>query len=321
MIEGRFFMPNNQTKKLVQGSIAIVLFTIIMLIAFYVPIVSIVAMGFAPLPIAWLAATHNRANAITIAIIASAITFIYGGIIMLLTSVIFAVVGVVVGDAIRTNKSKLFLFMSTGIALLFTFAFLYVALVNFFNLDFVKLGLDIAKTSYEQSLKVAEQFPMQEAFTRESLDEMFRMMEVAMPSTITISVFALTFVLISINLPLLKRFGIDVPKFASFKMMRLPRAVLWYYLIVLSINLFVQPEVGTFLYVAVLNASVVLWLLLTLQGLSFIFFLLDEYKSPGFLKGLVVLIALPLYSFIILLGIIDLGFNIREYMKDKIQKK
>lgn len=314
-------MPNNQTRKLVHSSVVIVLFTIIMLITFYVPLVSIVAMGFALLPIAWLAATYDRANAIVVAIIASSITFIYGGIIMLLTSIVFAVAGLVIGDAIRNKKSKIYLFMSTGLALLFTFSILYIALAKFFNLDFVKISQEIAKTSYEQSIKMAEQFPLQQPVTRESLDEAFRLMEAALPSTIIISAFLLAFVLISINLPLLKRFKIDVPKFAPFKMMRLPRAVLWYYLIVLSISMFVRPEVGTFLYIIILNASVVLWLLLTLQGLSFIFFLLDEYKSPSFLKGLVVIIAIPLYSFIILLGIIDLGFNMREYVKGKIQKK
>lgn len=314
-------MPNNQTRKLVHSSVVIVLFTIIMLITFYVPLVSIVAMGFALLPIAWLAATYDRANAIVVAIIASSITFIYGGIIMLLTSIVFAVAGLVIGDAIRNKKSKIYLFMSTGLALLFTFSILYIALAKFFNLDFVKISQEIAKTSYEQSIKMAEQFPLQQPVTRESLDEAFRLMEAALPSTIIISAFLLAFVLISINLPLLKRFKIDVPKFAPFKKMRLPRAVLWYYLIALSISLFVQPEIGTILYVATLNASLILWLLLVLQGLSFIFFLLDEYKSPSFLKGLVVIIAIPLYSFIILLGIIDLGFNMREYVKGKIHKK
>lgn len=314
-------MPNNQTRKLVHSSVVIVLFTIIMLITFYVPLVSIVAMGFALLPIAWLAATYDRANAIVVAIIASSITFIYGGIIMLLTSIVFAVAGLVIGDAIRNKKSKIYLFMSTGLALLFTFSILYIALAKFFNLDFVKISQEIAKTSYEQSIKMAEQFPLQQPVTRESLDEAFRLMEAALPSTIIISAFLLAFVLISINLPLLKRFKIDVPKFAPFKQMRLPRAVLWYYLIALSISLFVQPEIGTLLYVATLNASLILWLLLVLQGLSFIFFLLDEYKSPSFLKGLVVIIAIPLYSFIILLGIIDLGFNMREYVKGKIHKK
>ncbi|MEC1178458.1 DUF2232 domain-containing protein [Metasolibacillus meyeri] len=314
-------MPNNQTRKLVHSSVVIVLFTIIMLIAFYVPLVSIVAMGFALLPIAWLAATYDRANAIVVAIIASSVTFIYGGIIMLLTAIVFAVAGLVIGDAIRNKKSKIYLFMSTGLALLFTFSILYIALVKFFNLDFVKISQEIAKTSYEQSIKMAEQFPLQRPVTRESIDEAFRLMEAALPSTIIIAAFLLAFVLISINLPLLKRFKIDAPKFAPFKQMRLPRAVLWYYLIALSISLFVQPEIGSLLYVATLNASLILWLLLTLQGLSFIFFLLDEYKSPGFLKGLIVIIAIPLYSFIILLGIIDLGFNLREYVKGKIHKK
>lgn len=314
-------MQNNKTKNLVQGSMTIALFTIIILLAFYVPVVSIVAMAFALLPIAWFAATHDRVNSIGVALVASIVPILFGGVMIVLAAIVFTILGLVIGDAIRTKKSKIYLLMSTGIALLFSFALQYIVLVKLFEKDFIKESLNIAKSSYRQSLKLTEQLPIQQPLTPEKLDEMFQLMEAALPSTVILSAFILAFVLISINLPLLKRFGIDVPKFAPFKMMRLPRAVLWYYLIVLSISMFVRPEVGTFLYIIILNASVVLWLLLTLQGLSFIFFLLDEYKSPSFLKGLVVIIAIPLYSFIILLGIIDLGFNMREYVKGKIHKK
>ena len=61
------------------------------------------------------------------------------------------------------------------------------------------------------------------------------------------------FILIVINLPILKRLGIEVPKFTALKDLTFPKAVLWYYLIVLTINLFVHPEIGSTLYMIMLN--------------------------------------------------------------------
>ena len=89
----------------------------------------------------------------------------------------------------------------------------------------------------------------------------------------------------------------------------------------MSINLFARPEVGSTLYVITLNFSMILWVLLTIQGLSFILYFLDKkVKVTNFLKVLVTLLAIPLYSFVILIGIIDLGFDIRSLVKDKVQK-
>lgn len=149
---------------------------------------------------------------------------------------------------------------------------------------------------------------------------MFDTMEILIPASITIAVFFFSFIIISLNLPMLKRLGVNVPKFSAFKNMRLPKAVLWYYLIVLTINLFISPESGTALYVICLNFSLILWFLLTLQGISLIHFILDAYGSPKFLKVLATIMAIPLYSFFVLIGIVDLGFDIRSIIKGKIQK-
>ncbi len=53
-------MPNNQTKALTQGAMMIALFLVLIAVAFYVPVINIVALIFAPLPLAWYSATYNR---------------------------------------------------------------------------------------------------------------------------------------------------------------------------------------------------------------------------------------------------------------------
>lgn len=313
-------MPNNQTQRLTHGAMMIAIFAILIAIAYYVPIISLVATLFAPLPIAWYSAKYDRASSIILGVLGCIVTFFFGGIVILPFSMIFAVCGVVMGDALRTGKSKAYLFMATGISLLITFAIQYIISVKLFNMDFIKESFQLMRDSYMESFQLAKNLTGKAPISEEALQLMFQQMELAIPATVTIGVFFLAFIIISTNLPILKRLGIAVPKFSAFKDLRLPRTVLWIYFIVLTIQLFVRPEIGTSLYVITFNFSLVLWVLLTIQGISFLHFVLDAYRAPNLLRVLATIFAIPLYNFAILLGILDLGFDIRSYVSGKIRK-
>jgi uncharacterized protein YybS (DUF2232 family) len=123
-----------------------------------------------------------------------------------------------------------------------------------------------------------------------------------------------------VNLPVLKRLGVDVPKFPPFREMRLPKAVLWYYLVTLVVTLFVELEKGTFAFMVFANATIVLRGLLFLQGISLIHFYFHEQKWPKSAAIMATVLAFPLNSMVVLLGVLDLGFNIRSFMKDMNRK-
>jgi len=314
-------MPNNQTKGLAQGAMMIAIFAVLIAISLYVPLVSFVATIFAPLPLAWYSSKYDRNQSIFVAILAIAITFFIGGLLILPFSFIFASIGVVIGITLQLKKSKIFLLMATGLTVLITFAIDYLITLKLFEFDFIKELMQLMRTSYEQSLTLTQNITGQSPITTENLELLFVTLETTIPAAVTIAAFVLAFIIISLNLPILKRLGVNVPKFSALKDLKLPRSILWYYLIVLSINLFVKPEVGTSLYVICLNLSMVLWVLLTIQGLSFILYFLDKkVKLTNLIKVLVILLAIPLYSFVVLIGIVDLGFDIRGLVKDKVQK-
>lgn len=315
-----FSMKNTQSRKLTFGAMMVALFSILLALAFYVPVVNIVASLFAVLPIAWYSATYDRSSSILIVIVGIVISFLIGGIMMLPLSLTFAVLGLVMGDAIRTKKSKLFLFMSSSLAVLITSAIQYILSVQFFGIDIIRESLDMLNESYRSSMSFAEDITGQAPIDEKELAKMFKMMEYTIPAVVTISAFMTTFVIVSMNLPLLRRFGVNVPTFAPFKDMRLPRSILWYYLGVLSVSLFASPVEGSTLYIIITNFSVVLWILFVLQGISLLFYYIDEKGLPNIVKVLVVVLSIPLYSFIMLIGILDLGFNIRSYVTGKNSK-
>jgi len=313
-------MPNNQTKALVQGAAMVAIFTLMMIISAYIPLAFMLVFLFAPLPFAWYSAKYKRSTSILVAIVGCILTFITSGLAILPFAFIFAVLGIIMGAAIRQQKSKLYLFMSSGIAVLLTTAIVFLAYLRLAGINMVEIGVEMAKKNYEQTATMSQNITGQSTITPDQIEAVSKMMELTIPSTVTLGAFFVAFILMSINLPVLKRLGLDVPKFSPFQHMRLPRSILWYYMIVLCINLFIRPDLGSTLDVIVINVSYILWVLLILQGISFIHYFISKKGMPVGVKWIATLLAIPLSSFMILLGIIDLGFDVRSLVKGKTKE-
>jgi len=313
-------MPNNQTKALVQGAAMVAVFTLMMIISAYIPLAFMLVFLFAPLPFAWYSAKYKRSTSILVAIVGCILTFITSGLAILPFAFIFAVLGIIMGAAIRQQKSKLYLFMSSGIAVLLTTAIVFLTYLRLAGINMVEIGVEMAKKNYEQTATMSQNITGQSTITPDQIEAVSKMMELTIPSTVTLGAFFVAFILMSINLPVLKRLGLDVPKFSPFQHMRLPRSILWYYMIVLCINLFIRPDLGSTLDVIVINVSYILWVLLILQGISFIHYFISKKGMPVGVKWIATLLAIPLSSFMILLGIIDLGFDVRSLVKGKTKE-
>lgn len=313
-------MPENQTRRITHGAMMVALFTILLAISTYTPVLNIVTIWFIPLPIAWYSAKYSRSFSLLVTLVSIAISFFIGGIITLPIAFVLAAIGFVMGDVIRLEKSKVFLFMSTALTVLVSVTIDYILSVKFFNMDILKEMTTKVRESYEKSNELAKSMTGQAPISTEQLDTMINTMQMGMPTIVTLLVLFLTFIIISVNLPLLRRLGLKVPKFAPFRDLRLPRAVLWYYLAVLIITLFVKPDIDTFIYMVVLNLSFLLSTLFLLQGISFIHFFMHQQGWPKWTIVVGTILAFPLSQFVTLLGIADLGFNIRGLISGMTRK-
>ncbi|OCS87913.1 YybS family protein [Caryophanon tenue] len=313
-------MPKKQTSKLAQGAMMTALFTVLLALAFYVPLVGTVATLFVALPIIWYAATYDLKATLLVATAGCIISLLIGGLLAFPFALLFIALGVVMGYGIRTKKSKEMVFLSSSVAVLLASAIQYIVSIKLFEIDFIKDSIALVRTTYTESLEYSKELTGQEVFTQEQLNLMFETIELTIPANVTIAVFLITFIIMMVNLPILKRLGVDVPKFAPFRHMRLPKAILWYYLAILVVDIFIQPASGSTLHMVTLNISMVLWILLVLQGISLVHFFIHVKGLPKALAWLATIFAVPLYSFFVLLGILDLGFNIRGFI-DKEQPK
>lgn len=314
-------MPNKQTSKLAHGAMMIALFTVLLALAFYVPLIGSIASLFVALPILWYSAKYDLKASILVGVAGCVLSLLIGGLLALPFALLFIALGIVMGYGIQQKKSKEMIFLSSSVAVLITSAIQYIMSIKLFEIDFIQDSLKLVKESYTESLQMTKEMTGQEIFTTEQLHTIFETIELTIPANVTIAVFLITFIVMATNLPILKRLGIEVPKFAPFRDMRLPKSILWYYLIILIINFAMQPEVGSTLHMVTLNVSMILWILLALQGVAFVHFFMNAKKLPKALAWIATILAIPFYSLFVLLGIVDLGFNIRSFVEPKQTKE
>ncbi|WP_342542590.1 DUF2232 domain-containing protein [Paenisporosarcina sp. FSL H8-0542] len=313
-------MPNEQAKQLTLGAMIIALFSILLAVSFYVPVLNLITILFLALPIAWYSAKFSRAASIYVVVLSMGISYFVGGLMAIPFALIHVLLGFIIGDTIRLKKSKLFMLMASAIVLIVSIVIEYVILVLLFKFNPVKEMLVYTKDQYDQLGTFLEQYNTLPKNYDQTISDVLFMFETVMPTLLILGIFCFVFVFINIQLPVLRKLGLDVPKFPAIRHMRLPKSILWYYMIVMVVTLFVELTQGTFAFMVLANVTMMLRVMLTLQGISFIHFYIHEKGWPKWVAIVATFLAFPLQSLTVLLGIFDLGFNIRSFVKDKNKK-
>src|SRR5699024_7315914 len=103
--------------------------------------------------------------------------------------------------------------------------------------------------------------------------------------------------------------------FPPFRTLRLPVAMIWIYFVLIILTFFEFDQTST-IYSIVLNFHVLVGLFIALQGFSFIFYFAHYKKWPIAIPivSVVVTILLPLLLLYLvrIIGIIDIGFRMRD---------
>lgn len=313
-------MQRNQTNYLTYGSMMIALFAILLAMSVYVPVLGFFTSFIVPLPLAWYSAKFERKQAVFVTVIAIIISFVIGGVFGFIFGLLVGPLGFLIGYAIQAKKSKLYMLMSTGLFLLLMTAVQYIISILFLNMNVLKQLITTIEVYYEQLGNIMSSFGQLPEGYDELVEQSIMLIESIMPSYFIGGVFISAWLYLIINLSLLKRLKLSVPKFPKFMDFRLPKAVLWYYLIVSIFSLFVSFDVGTFGYLALVNAALILRALLFLQGVSLIHYYFYIEGWPKWSMILATIFAVPLYTFTIIVGVLDLGFNIRGFIKDRYKK-
>ena len=305
---------------LTEGTLMLAIFTVLLLLSLFVPMAMLVTQFFLILPFLLYSAKYPVKNAI-ILVIGSVLISLMMGIVLAPFAILFGTTGTVMGYCIRTGKSKIITYMASSMAFLVNIVLIFAAASTFFKLNFIDELVETARTSIDQYSNILIKLGQSpDPKLTEQMNEMISLMGTIAPTLLVGSAFITVILLMVVNFPIMKRLGYDVPRFQPFRSLKFPKSILWYYLIALVLSLAVNPDVGSYWYMVLINAAYILQTLLVIQGLAFIFYFCHCKKWPKAIPIILVFLTflLPLLlSIVRMLGIIDIGFNLRQRLNKK----
>ncbi|MGM0843356.1 MAG: YybS family protein [Bacillota bacterium] len=309
----------NYARKLTEGALLLAIYTILLLLTAYVPVLSTITVFFLVLPFIIYSEKHGLKPALTMFAAAIFISLLAGAFLITLPLTLsFGTVGVIVGWMLKNKISKMIIYLVSSLVLLITIVIQYILTIILLDINVIKQGIELFENMISDTFQLAEDLgqtvPPEQI---ERINSATELLDVMMPSLFLTSSFGLMLIIISINFPLLRKMGIQSAKFPPFRDWKLPQSIVWYYLITLILMLTVRPEMGTYLHWSLFNLYYVLQLLLVVQGLSFIYFFAHLKNWPKGLLILITILAFPLVQYVRILGIIDLGFDLRQRLQRK----
>nr|WP_285859653.1 YybS family protein [Bacillus pumilus] len=287
----------------------------------YVPLLSIIFFLAAPIPIILYTIRHGLKKGIATGAIGIVISFLIGSINGLMTAPILIAVGL--GMGVFYSRRQPGNAIITG-ALIYLFSFLisFVVSVQLFQVDIMV----IAKESIEQMIPMLESVLKQSGASEQDIAKQlkqFREMQDAALSALPVALLMLVTLTAFVNhwfvKPLIKRFVKDMPALKKFKDMRLPKSMVWYYLLTLLLML-IQTEKGSFLSLVQTSAFQILFILVLIQGFSFIFYYCHEKSISKAVPIFAIVLGVlypPVAVIVRIIGIADIGFDLREKVKNK----
>ncbi|MGX6445942.1 YybS family protein [Neobacillus sp. K501] len=307
-------------RKLTEGAVLLAAFAVLLLISIYVPLIGAIVVLFLAVPFIIFAAKNDWKSIGVFVIAAILLSLIIGSLLSLPLTLVYGTTGSVIGFLIQKQKSRIAVLITGTLVFLVDTIIIYAVSIAFFQIDIINQMIDGMQDSLTMSADLLKNFSNEQDTEKvmKQFTNGLALIKTLIPTLFVLSSFLSVFIIQLVSYPIVKRFGISIEKRKSFKDITLPKSVLWYFLFTLLASMFLNPEEGTYLYTAIINLTYILQFLMIFQGYTFLF---SFFHQNGLSKSISVIIAIvtfiiPIFLYIIgILGIIDLGFDLRKKLK------
>lgn len=307
-------------RKLTEGAVLLAVFSVLLLLTIYIPAIGIILNFFLPLPFMLFAAKNNWKSIAVFVVASFLISFIAGNVAGISLALPYGLTGAVMGWLLQRDRSRTAILISGSLVFLVSIVLQYVVSVAFFHFNIIDEMLKVMRSSIHTFSELLQNFNQQEDKQKilDQLDKGLDLFKILVPSMFVMTSFITTFIIQLLSLPMLKKFGIKIENWKPFREISLPRSLIWYYLAVLLADMVFQPQAGTYWNAALINLIYILQMFMTFQGLTFIFWFFHQ-RGDSQTVSVVLLVftfMLPILLYVVgILGIIDLGFGLRERLR------
>ena len=307
--------------KLTEGALCLAVFAILILMTIYIPVLGIVTNLFLAVPFILFAAKNTRMNSFVFLIAAIILSVLVGTILALPLTLSYGASGLVIGYFIQLKKSRMSTFVTATLVFLIALLVQYAASVVFFKMNLIEEFIQMMKESLDQSVAIVEALGQKvDGNVLDRFDAFIKMIETLTPSLFVMTSIVAVLLIELVSFPIVKRFGVNLQQRTSLKELTLPKSILWYYLVIMLASFILKPEEGDYWYLALINLSFILQLCMVVQGIAFLFYICDMkgiHKAVPIIATVFTFFPPILLPIVRILGIIDLGFELRKRFESK----
>ncbi|QKS73096.1 YybS family protein [Paenalkalicoccus suaedae] len=300
------------------GIIAIAVYVLLGFLTLLVPIVGLVTFFFAAVPLALFTYRYSWKSGAVALSGAFLLFFLLAGPVSLLSIFLNGITGIIIGELYRQKKSAFGVFAGSALSTIGGILALYLGAIIFLNVN----PVEEIQTAMTESVEQTEELFGVTQDQEEALAPMLGFIDeltVIAPALIVMFGTGIALFIQLVIARFLKKRKLPYAPFPPLREWSLPKSFFWYYLLTF-VFLFAQPEPGTTFYTVGANLTPVLEAAMFIQGVTFLFFFFHMKKLNKIIPILITVFALllPIFLPIIrILGIIDLGFDLRKRLNSQ----
>ncbi|WP_026675534.1 YybS family protein [Alkalihalobacterium bogoriense] len=309
-----------KTQTLTEGAILAALIILLLLLGLFVPFIGVIVLWFVPIPYAIYVLRRGVKAGILLGVVTLLLSIMIFSLMGIPTVLLFASLGIVIGALYKNKKSPFIVLLGGSLATIATLLLGFIISIAFLD---VHLGQAFEEAT-QQSIGMVEQISQltgqeltdqQLTQINESVELLQYLITTAIIGTGVVMAFIVQFLTIAIG----KRMRLQVESFPPFRKWQFPKVFVWYYLIVLLLGL-VDFERGSTMFLIVTNLMIILSWVMTIQGFSFLYYYCHTKKYKMFIPNIILILGFilpPLLYLVRILGIIDLGFDLRKKISNE----
>ncbi|MGM8215796.1 YybS family protein [Bacillaceae bacterium W0354] len=306
----------NQSKAITEGAIFTGVYVALLLMTLFVPFISIFSIFLLPIPFVLYSYRYGIKNSGVMFIAALLVSMIVATIFSLPTTVLMGLGGIAIGWALYEGKETYETWARGALGFSLGLGFVYAITQFVFDVNWNEQFSTMIDESLESTVNFFSQFGQGlDDKQVELLNEQFHHLLYLIPTGIVLFGTLLAFLALWISYKLINRLENKNYKFPKFREFQLPTSLIWYFFAGIILSwIFTDPNET--MYLVATNIYTLTGMLLVLQGLSFVFFY-THYKNWSKAIPIVLIVIFVLYPLLLLypirfLGIIDLGFQMRD---------
>ncbi|MDT8862810.1 DUF2232 domain-containing protein [Alkalihalobacillus sp. MEB130] len=301
------------TRTLTEGALLASVFAILLAITTYVPLLGMITAWALPLPFVIYTYRRGLRPGIMLWVVSFFLAFVIGGLVTVPSAFIFGSGGIVVGELYRRKLSGFGVLIGAGLVYTANMLLAFLGLILVFGENPMQLAAELMREQIDAAQSTLGGF----AQNPEQLEQMYEVIHTLVYlAPVMIVGVGVTLALLTkvLSYYLLKRLGHEVHSLPPFREWRFPRSFLWYYLIVMILAM-VGAEEGTMMFLIIWNLFPLLEVIIAVQGFAVIFYYFYKKKVTAVVPIIILVAGVllpPLLYIIRIIGIIDLGFDLRK---------